>query len=102
MNILLLSVGTRNKIVQYFKQELNNIGLVIATDANELAPALYEADKYYIVPRFDSEDYLKIILDICKENNIKGILSLIDPELNFLSKYSKHFIDMGVLPIISS
>lgn len=45
MNILILSVATRNKVVQYFKKEMKGNDLVIATDASELAPALYEADK---------------------------------------------------------
>ena len=50
MNILILSAGTRNKIVQYFKRTLGGNGMVVATDMSELAPAIYEADKYYIVP----------------------------------------------------
>lgn len=32
MNFLILSAGTRNKIVQYFVRELNGDGKVIATD----------------------------------------------------------------------
>ena len=51
MNILILSAGTRNKIVQYFRRELKGNGKVIATDCSNLAPALYDADKFYIVPR---------------------------------------------------
>ena len=51
MNILVLSCGTRNKIIQYFKRELNGAGKVIATDMSPNAPALYEADVHYIVPR---------------------------------------------------
>ena len=50
MNILILSAGTRNKIVQYFRDTLEGIGRVVATDASPLAPAIYEASKYYIVP----------------------------------------------------
>ena len=50
INILILSCGTRNKIVQYFKKELANKGIVIATDCSALAPALYDADRYFIVP----------------------------------------------------
>ena len=42
MNILILSCGTRNKIIQYFKKELGDRGQVIATDCSELAPALYD------------------------------------------------------------
>lgn len=32
LNVLILSCGTRNKIVQYFKRELAGRGLVVATD----------------------------------------------------------------------
>lgn len=101
MNILILSCGTRNKIVQYFRKELGDRGLVMATDCSELAPALYEADKYFIVPRIDEEDYLEVILSICKENNIKAVLSLIDPELNLLAAHKQDFLDIGTMPIIS-
>lgn len=101
LNILILSCGTRNKIVRYFRQELNGRGLIFATDCSRLAPALYEADRHFIVPRIDSDDYLEVILDICKKNEVKAILSLIDPELIFLAKHKKEFMKIGVLPIIS-
>ena len=54
MNILILSAGTRNKIVEYFVNTLNGTGKVIVTDMSNLAPAIYEADKYYIVPKMTS------------------------------------------------
>ncbi len=101
MNILILSCGTRNKIIQYFKKELGDRGQVIATDCSELAPALYDADKYSIVPRMDDKNYLDVIVSICKENNIKAVLSLIDPELSLLSKNKEKFLEVGTIPIIS-
>ncbi|MFD1851255.1 ATP-grasp domain-containing protein [Oceanobacillus bengalensis] len=101
LNILILSCGTRNKIVQYFKKELDGRGLVIATDCSNLAPALYEADKHFIVPRMNDEGYLDEILSICKENNIKAVLSLIDPELSLLAKHKQDFLDIGTIPIVS-
>ncbi|WP_040956429.1 ATP-grasp domain-containing protein [Virgibacillus sp. SK37] len=101
LNILILSCGTRNKIVQYFKKELGGRGVVIATDCSELAPALYEADKHFIVPRMEEEGYLDLILSICKENNIKAVLSLIDPELSLLAEHKQAFLDIGTVPIVS-
>jgi carbamoyl-phosphate synthase large subunit len=101
MNVLILSCGTRNKIVQYFKKELDGIGKVMATDCSELAPALYEADKHFIVPRMNEEGYLDVILSICKENNIKAVLSLIDPELNLLAALKQDFLAIGTIPIVS-
>ena len=101
LNILILSCGTRNKIVQYFKKELTGKGLVMATDCSSLAPALYEADKHFIVPRMGDEGYLNHILTICKDNKIKAVLSLIDPELSLLAEHKKAFLDIGTLPIVS-
>lgn len=102
MNILLLSVGTRNKVVQYFKKTFSGTGNVIVTDASPLAPALYDADKYYIVPIMSDPGYLDIILDICKGENISGVLSLIDPELSLLAQNQEKFAEIGCTVIGSS
>nr|WP_302120709.1 ATP-grasp domain-containing protein [uncultured Ruminococcus sp.] len=102
MNILILSAGTRNKIVQYFKKTLGENGKVIATDMSTIAPAIYEADKYYIVPRITEPGYIDIILDICKKENISGVLSLIDPELSLLAENEDKFKAVGTTVIGSS
>lgn len=73
----------------------------MATDCSEFAPALYEADKYFIVPRMDNKGYIDAILSICRENNIKAVLSLIDPELNLLADNKQAFLNIGTLPIVS-
>lgn len=101
LNILILSCGTRNKIVQYFKKELGDKGQVMATDCSKLAPALYDADKHFLVPRMNDRGYLEVILNICKENKIKGVLSLIDPELSLLAENKEAFLEIGTTPIIS-
>lgn len=100
-NILILSCGSRNTIIHYFKKELKHNGLVIATDCSKYAPALYDADKHYIVPSINNEDYLNIILSICRENNISGVFSLIDPELTLLAENRQRFLDIGSLPLVS-
>ncbi len=102
MNILIASCGTRNKIVQYFKQALRGRGKVVATDCSPNAPALYEADVHYIVPRITEENYLDILYDICRKEKIKGVLSLIDPELSLLALHEKDFEKLGTTVIGSS
>ena len=102
MNILLLSVGTRNKIVQYFKKTFAGFGKVIATDMSDLAPAVYEADKFYKVPRMTDAGYLDVIFDICKKESIDAVLTLIDPELSLLAENKQKFADLGVTVIGSS
>ena len=101
-NILILSAGTRNKVVPYFKKALIGKGLVIATDCSNLAPAIYDADKYYIVPRMIDDGYLDVILDICKNEKITGVLSLIDPELSLLANNVDKFESVGTRVIGSS
>ena len=102
MNILVLSAGTRNKIIQYFKKVIGETGKVIATDMSPLAPAVYEADKWYQVPRITEDGYIEKILDICKNENIQGVLSLIDPELSLLAENVEKFTAMGTTIIGSS
>lgn len=102
MNILLLSVGTRNKIVQYFKKSIGKRGKVVVTDMSDIAPAIYDADKYYIVPPMNSPNYIDVILDICKQEKIKGVLSLIDPELSLLAKNKDKFMEIGTTVVGSS
>ncbi len=101
-NILILAAGTRNKIVQYFKKTFDGVGTVVAADASELAPAIYDADKYYIVPIIDDQNYIDIILDICKKEKINGVLSLIDPELSLLAANEEKFKAVGTTVIGSS
>ncbi len=102
MNILLLSVGTRVKIVQYFKKAFCGAGKVIAADMSALAPALYEADACYIVPRLGDPDYMERVLEICRLENVRGVLSLIDPELSVLAENEALFRENGVTVIGSS
>ena len=102
INILILSSGTRNKIVQYFKREFDGIGNIVTTDMSKLAPSVYEADKFYQVPRMTDDGYIDVIFDICKKENISAVLSLIDPELSLLAKYKDQFKKLGVTVIGSS
>lgn len=102
MNMLILAAGTRNKIVQYFKRAFNGAGTVVATDSSTLAPAIYDADKYYIVPAITAPGYIDGILGICQKEKIAGVLSLIDPELSLLAANADRFAAVGTTVIGSS
>ena len=53
------------------------------------------------MPRITAPDYIDIILDICKKEQISGVFSLIDPELSLISKNAERFLQIGVTPIVS-
>lgn len=102
MNILILSAGTRNKVVEYFKENIGADGKVVATDCSNLAPAAYEADVFYLVPRITAPGYIEQILDICVKEKIDGVFSLIDPELSLLARERERFLAVGTTPVISA
>ena len=102
MNILILSCGTRNKLVQYFKNKSNGFDRVIGTDCSAYAPALYETDKYYLVPRMTSPDYLDTILKICEDEKIDAVLPLQEDELFLIASNRELFTARGICPIVSS
>lgn len=101
MSVLFCSVGRRSKLLIDFKKSQESIR-IIATDNSKYAPALYFADKPVIAPRIDDDCYLKFILDLCDESDVKAITTLIDPEIEFLAENRVLLIDKGVLPLCPS
>ena len=101
MNLLILSCGTRNKLVRYFKENRDEIQKVVGTDCSPQAPALYETDSYYIVPRMTAPNYLNILLDICQKEQIDAVLPLQEDELYLIACNRELFTSNGITPIIS-
>lgn len=101
MKILFCSVGRRAKLLKDLK-ESNDNAEILATDCSKYAPALYLADKPFVTPRIDDPSYLSHILNLCKDNSVQAITTLIDPEIEILSKNREQFISYGVLPLCPS
>lgn len=101
-NILFCSAGRRTRLLMDFRKSMAGCGNVIATDLSPYAPALYCADKAYIVPRITDAGYFDKIMEICKENEVKAITTLIDPEIEILAKHWDELKDCGILPLCPS
>src|SRR5699024_8720446 len=102
MNILIMIEGRSVKVVKYFNNTLDSVhGKVITTDINSNALALSFRNKYEIVSRIDSPNYIEEILNICKKYKIDGIVSLIDPELELLARNIKIFEKHNVKLVLS-
>lgn len=101
MKILFCSVGRRAKLLQNLK-EFDAKAEILATDCSQYAPALYSADKPFLSPRIDDPSYLSFILNLCKDNSVQAITTLIDPEIEILSKNRDKLINYGVLPLCPS
>lgn len=96
MNILFCSVGRRCELLKNFRASMDDDERIVATDINPTAPALYFADSQYIVPRIDDASYIKTILQICKDESINVVTTLIDPEIEVLAKHREEFLEIGV------
>lgn len=101
-NILFCSAGRRTKLLQFFRESLDSESRIVAIDNQATAPALYFADRQYLVPKISDPGYVDRLLDICKKEDIKAITTLIDPEIELLANNRQLFVDNGILPLCPS
>lgn len=84
------------------KKTIANSGKVVATDSWSVSPAIFLADKQYIVPKITNPNYINAVIEICKREDIKAIFTLIDPEIDLLAVNKHLFEDIGILPLCPS
>lgn len=96
MNYLMCSVGRCGELMKDFRASMQDGSRIIATDNSPYAPALYFADRQYIVHRIDAPEYMDVILDICKKEQINAVTTFIDPEIMLLAENRERFEEMGV------
>lgn len=99
MNILLTCAGRRNYLIEYFKA-IRGVR-VIACDASLYAPALYEADEYFIVPEVYDDDYISALLEESRKRKVDAIIPLNDLELPVLSSNKEIFEREGVRVLVA-
>lgn len=104
-NIIITSAGQRVALVRGFQETVKRFfpeAKVFTTDMNpRLAPAAYISDKCFVVPRCTSEDYIKVLLTLCMENEIGMIVPTIDTELAILSANKDIFAKQGIFVSVS-
>lgn len=98
-NLLFCSVGRRGRLLRDVKETIGKTGLIVGTDLQSTAPALQFCDRQYVVPRVTDPSYIDVILDICRQNDIKAVTTLIDPEIAILAAASDRFKEAGVITL---
>lgn len=66
-NILFCSCGRRATLLKDFRKSMNGCGNIVATDLSPVAPALFMADRTYLVPRVDAPEYFERYLKSVKK-----------------------------------
>jgi carbamoyl-phosphate synthase large subunit len=70
----------------------------IATDVNPLAPALYHADRYELVPRIDDPDYVPALRRLVDEHDVQLIVPLTDLDQATLARARDELGALVLLP----
>jgi len=105
VNVLFTSVGRRVELLRAFRRayaDLQLEGSVVAVDIDPLAPALREADHYYIVPRITATTYIATLAEICHKEQIDLIFPLIDAEVTVLAAHRGELESAGARVVVVS
>lgn len=97
--ILFSNAGRRGTLIKDFKKSLGHNVKIIATDNWCVAPALFEADEYYVTPKITDTEYISRLIEICKKENVKAVTTCIDPEIEILAQNRELFLKNGILPL---
>ncbi|MBU2562626.1 MAG: ATP-grasp domain-containing protein [Nanoarchaeota archaeon] len=105
-NILILSAGRRVALIKAFKNALKKLGdggNIISADISMLAPSFYVSDKYYVIPKLDSIEFIPSLIEIIKKEEIKAVIPTIDLDLPVLAKNKERIEkETGTKVIISN
>ena len=105
IKILLTSVGRRVELVQAFRAAATHLGIrltIIGADITDTAPALAYCDRTVIVPRISHLDYIPVLLKICRDQQVDGLIPTIDTDLLLLSREKEQFAQLGTKVFISA
>jgi carbamoyl-phosphate synthase large subunit len=101
MNVLLTCAGRRNYLNDFFQHELAGRGRVLACDTSAAAPALATADEGLIVPPMDDPGYFDALLSICREHQVRLVISVNDLELGGLARRVDQFREAGTIAVVA-
>jgi carbamoyl-phosphate synthase large subunit len=101
INILLTSVGRRSYLVEYFKKAIGDNGQVHVMNSTRQTPAFAVADRAVESPLIYDDDYIPYLLDYCKRNNIKAVISCFDVDLSILAANKHLFSEIGTTVVVA-
>ena len=84
------------------QKALGASGEVLAADASPHAASMIEANgRGIVLPPFTNPGYFDRLLERCRGNNVRMLLSLNDFELPLLAHQAARFREAGVIPVVS-
>ena len=104
LRILFTGVGRRIELIQAFRQAALHLGInlkLYGADMAGTAPALTFCDFTRKVCGMGEPEYIRQLLEICKEDHIDLLLPTIDTDLLILSKNVQEFEKEGTKVLVS-
>jgi carbamoyl-phosphate synthase large subunit len=92
--VLFTCAGQRVDILGAFRRAG---ATTVATDANPLAPALYHADRYELVPRIDDPGYVPALRRLVDAHDVQLVVPLTDLDQGILARARD---DLGALVLL--
>ena len=75
---------------------------LIGADMAESSFGLFDVDEAYIVPPASDPRYMDILMDICRQRQVKVLIHGSEPELRVISRNRNELLKAGVLPLINT
>jgi carbamoyl-phosphate synthase large subunit len=99
LNILISSAGRQTTLIRQFRNALGYSGCLLVADADPLAAAAPAANRAFVSPRFDREEYIPWLFDVCSRHKVGTLLSLNPDELFLLEHYREDLLQQGIFLI---
>jgi carbamoyl-phosphate synthase large subunit len=104
-NVLISSAGRRVALLEIFRRTLRGMhldGEVLAVDMSRLSSAFHAADRAYQVPACRDPDFIPVMLDLCRREQVRLLVPTIDPELPVYAEQRQRFAEIGTTVSIST
>jgi carbamoyl-phosphate synthase large subunit len=97
VNVLITSASRKVSLVRAFQSALtwSGGGNVVAVDVSPHAPALYFADRRFLVSPSTEPQFVEEMLEICKRENVSLIIPTRDEELPIFAEARERFEQGG-------
>jgi carbamoyl-phosphate synthase large subunit len=105
LGILFTCIGRRVSLLNSFRKAAKQLkikALFCGTDTTELSPALQCCDKGFLVKPIQHPGYIRQLLSIVKNNQVKLLVPTVDPDLKLLAKNKAKFAALGCRVLVSS
>lgn len=96
-SILITAIGKRIQLIRHLKEYFR----VIGTDTDTYNPASKFVDKFYKIPKYYENNYIDLIIDICKKEKVKLLIPLYEKEFDLLCRNRDALESLGVKLLLS-